>query len=193
MKMMKLSEKYGCAIVFGMAEKIGKRVFNTAVIVENGSYVGKYQKIHLSDFEKRFFERGTENTVFEVRGVKIGVEICFDLWFPEISREQIRNGADILFVLANFGGETTCGIAKTRAIENLTPLVICNRVGSEKLPNMDADFLGRSVILSSSGELLSVEKSHCEVFDSVNIEVGKRRANVICGDFKSEINFHYKN
>lgn len=147
-EILSLSNRYGRTIIFGLAEKEGTRLFNTAVIVSKDRYIGKYRKIHLSDFEKRLFDRGKENPVFTVDGITIGIQICFDLWFPEISREQIRQGADLLCVLANFGGDTTYHITKIRAIENLTPLILCNRIGAESMPEMNAAFLGKSTIVS---------------------------------------------
>lgn len=190
--MLSLSKQYDCTIVFGLAEKDGEKVFNTAVIVSKGRYIGKYQKIHLSDFEKKFFDRGNENKIFDVDGINIGVQICFDLWFPEISREQIRMGADLLCVLANFGGETTYHISKVRAIENLTPLVLCNRVGNESISEMDASFLGRSTVIDASGKRICDAPENSECFDSCDVLVKSRRANVICRDFDSEISFHYQ-
>ena len=86
-QMRALSQQYGCTLVFGLAERDADRVYNTAVVVSKGRYVGKYRKIHLSDFEKKLFDRGGENRVFEVDGLTLGVQICFDLWFPETSRE----------------------------------------------------------------------------------------------------------
>lgn len=183
------SKKYNNTLIFGMAEKENDKVYNTAVIVSKGIYIGKYRKIHLSDFEKKFFNKGEKNQVFEIDGIKIGVQICFDLWFPEISREQIRKGAKILFSLCNFGGETTYNIAKIRAIENLTPLVLCNRIGSEKLPDMDADFLGKSSVINSKGERI-IEANGTSI-DVCEIDINNKMSNVICSDFEKEINFHY--
>lgn len=102
--------------------------------------------------EKRLFDEGDENCIFDVDGIRIGVQICFDLWFPEISREQLLMGADLFCVLANFGGENAFHIAKTRAVENLTSLVLCNRVGCESMPDMDARFLEKSTILMPQGK-----------------------------------------
>ncbi len=187
-----MSKKYDCTIVFGIAEKDNGKIYNTAVIVSKGKYIGKYRKIHLSDFEKTLFDSGNSNCIFEADGIKIGIQICFDLWFPEISREQIRQGADILCVLANFGGETTYSIAKTRATENLTPLILCNRIGEENLPDINAFFLGKSSIIDASGERLSVGKSGNETSDFCDIEIGKEKSNVICRNFNEEIEFHYK-
>lgn len=189
--MLKLSEKYNCTIIFGVAELENDKVYNTAVVIHKGCYVGKYRKIHLSDFEKRLFNCGDTNEIFEVDGVKIGVQICFDLWFPEVSREQIRKGATILCALANFGGETSYQIARMRAIENLTPLVMCNRVGNEKLPELDADFLGKSSIIDASGNRLSVGEAGCETDAVCEIEPVVQRANVICRNFGEEIGRHY--
>lgn len=188
--MAKLSEERGCVIVFGLAEKEEDSVYNTAVVVGNGKYLGKYRKVHLSDLEKKLFERGEHNTVIDTGKYKIGVQICFDLWFPEISREQIRQGAQLLCALANFGGETTGKIARIRAIENLTPLVLCNRVGTEQLPGIDAYFLGKSQILNKNGECVGLSEKDSKVTETGEIEVGTKHANIICGDFDVEMNIH---
>ncbi|WP_367924810.1 carbon-nitrogen hydrolase family protein [uncultured Ruthenibacterium sp.] len=190
-RMMILSKEYACTIVFGLAEKENGKFYNTAVVVSKGKYIGKYRKIHLSDFEKKLFERGTENLVFELDGIKIGVQICFDLWFPEVSREQLRMGADIFCVLANFGGETTYHISKIRAIENLTPLVLCNRIGEESLPDMDAKFLGKSTILDASGQSLCVAPERQKTTGCCEVSISKTRSNIICNNFDREIAFHY--
>lgn len=192
-KMQMLSEKYGCTIVFGLAEKENGKIYNTAVVVSEGAYIGKYRKIHLSDFEKNFFACGTENGVFSLNGCTIGVQICFDLWFPEVSREQVLQGADLLCVLANFGGETTYTITQTRAIENLTPLVMCNRIGREELPDMDAYFLGKSTILDANGNRLSVGTPDREIVDLCTVDLLPHKGNVICRNFKEEISRHYGN
>lgn len=191
-KMAALSEKYNCTLIFGLAEKSEKNIYNTAVVVSKGKYVGKYRKIHLSDFEKGFFERGNGNKVFDLGFCKIGVQICFDLWFPEISREQILQGANLFCVLANFGGETSASIAATRATENLTPLVLCNRVGTEKNALLDAYFLGKSFIADSTGSLFCEAEKDKELAFSVEAELPKKHSNIICKDFDSEIRLHYK-
>lgn len=191
-RILALSQQYSCTVIFGLAEKDGDRIFNTAVVVSKGRYIGKYRKIHLSDFEKKLFDRGIKNEIFEVDGMKIGIQICFDLWFPEISREQLRMGADFFCVLANFGGETTYHISRIRAIENLTPLALCNRIGSESIPKLDAEFLGKSTVIHGSGQQLYLAPEKEEDFGLCDMEIAKINANVICGDFDKEISFHYQ-
>ena len=189
--MLALSKAYDCTIIFGLAEKENESIYNTAVIASKGRYIGKYRKIHLSDFEKKLFDRGSGNAVFEVDGLRIGVQICVDLWFPEISREQIRMDADILCVLANFGGETTYHISQIRAIENLTPLVLCNRVGAESIPGMDADFLGKSTVLDASGRQLCAAPAGEAYFGFADLPIQPVKGNVICSDFAGEMALHY--
>lgn len=190
-EIISLSQKYGCMIIFGLAEKENDKIFNTAVIVNKGEYIGKYRKIHLSNYEKRLFDKGEENKVFEIENYRIGIQICFDLWFPEMSREQRNMRADIFLVLANFGGETTYEISKTRAIENLTPLVLCNRVGIENLTNFDAEFLGKSVVIDNNGHEVIKAKEKEEDNFICNINILRKNENIICSDFDEEINFHY--
>lgn len=190
MSLLNLSKKYKKTIIAGFAELIDDNIYNSALIVSIGKYIGKYQKIHLSDFEKNFFTAGNNNNVFEVNGIKIGIQICFDLWFPEISRWQILNGADLLIVLGNFGGPTTFEIARIRAIENQTPLLLVNRVGYEKNKLLDASFIGLSSIYDKDGNNLVIPIKDKEITNFAEIEI-KNKSNIICKDFISEIKKHY--
>ncbi len=188
--MTELSKTHQCTIVFGLAELEGDAVYNTATVVHGGQYVGKYRKIHLSDFEKQFFTPGNANGVFEIGDMKLGVQICFDLWFPEVTRQQIKQGASLLCALGNFGGETTYHIAQTRAVESLTPLVLCNRVGEEKLPELDADFLGKSSVIDANGTRVAAAPAHLEAAGFCEIDIGQKKGNVICRNFQEEIQRH---
>ena len=187
----KLSVERHCAFIAGVAEKDDYHIYNSAVLLKNGEIIGTYRKIHLSDFEKAFFTPGISNTVFTMDNVKIGVQICFDLWFPEMSREQIRQGSNLLCAIGNFGNETTYHISKIRAIENLTPLILCNRVGNEKNIQIDAYFLGRSSIIESNGIELVDSQDDIETCKVCDITLSNSKGNVICKDFLSEINKHY--
>lgn len=189
-EMLRISEKYNCIIVFGLAELSQGKVYNTAVVADKGRYAGKYRKIHLSDYEKRLFERGRDNSIIVAGGLKIGVQICFDLWFPEISREQLSQGAELFCVPANFGSATTCAVARVRAIENLTPLVMCNRTGSENDAGMKAVFFGTSSVTDSDGKVLSKGKRYFKHADCVSVDTGRPLSNVICADFRQEIDIH---
>lgn len=191
-EMQKLSQKYHCALIFGLAELDSGRIYNTAALVDRGEYVGKYRKMHLTKLEQTLFDRGTSNQVFEIAGCKVGVEICFDIWFPEVFREQLRMGAQLFCALANFGGETTSSICPLRALENMTPMVLCNRIGHETAGNIDAEYLGRSAILDGCGKPLQIAQDHWEASSVCEITLPTLRSNVMCSNLTTEIELHYE-
>ncbi|AEM22187.1 carbon-nitrogen hydrolase family protein [Brachyspira intermedia PWS/A] len=190
-----MSKKYDISIIAGFAEKFENKIYNSAAIIEKGNIKGIYRKIHLSDFEKKFFDIGEINNadlVFNINGINISVQICFDLWFNEISRKQILNGSNLICVLANFGSNTTFEIARIRAIENLTPLVLCNRIGIEKNSIMEASFIGKSFICDETGKLLTdIDNNQNNKIINAEIEIKNKRQNIICSDFMKEIKRHY--
>ena len=191
--LLDLSLKKNISIIAGIAEKDNGNIYNSAVIVSNGKYIGRYRKVHLSDYEKTLFSRGLvdDTNIFDLGDTKIALQICFDIWFNEISRKQILDGADIIFVLANFGSDTTTKIAKVRAVENLTPIVLCNRVGKEKSNNIHASFLGNSFIIDSQGNILSEEITEREYIYTTKVQLGNEKKNIICSNFIEEISIHY--
>lgn len=174
------------SVIVGVAEKDGDKIYNSAIVIDKGNLIGTYRKIHLTDFEKNFFEAGKENKVFEIQGVSIGLQICFDVWFPEISREQIDLGVDLIFVLGNFGGITTYEICKIRAIENLTPIILCNRVGKEKNNNLSATFLGNSTIYNYDGTQLIFPLKEKEIYLEFDVQEFRKNSNIMCKDFNFE-------
>ncbi|MDA0040298.1 carbon-nitrogen hydrolase family protein [Brachyspira hyodysenteriae] len=190
-----ISKKYDTSIIAGFAEKYKDKIYNSAVIIERGNIKGIYRKIHLSDFEKRFFDYGDINNadlIFNINGINISVQICFDLWFNEISRMQILNGSNLICVLANFGSNTTFEIARIRAIENLTPIVLCNRIGIEKNSIMEASFIGKSFVCDETGKLLTnINENQNNKIITAEIEIKNKRQNIICSDFIEEIKRHY--
>lgn len=191
---IEISKKYNKAIIAGFAENFKNKIYNSALIAENGYLKGIYRKVHLSDFEKKFFDAGDikeSYNVFEVCKEKISIQICFDVWFSEISRNQILNGSNLICILANFGGENTLDIARVRAIENLTPIILCNRVGREKTKDIDAYFIGKSFIVDKDGSFLANAKKDETTSLNANIEINNSKSNIICSNFYDEIKKHY--
>lgn len=192
----KISKENNTAVIAGFAEKFEDKIYNSAIIIDKGNIKGVYRKIHLSDFEKKFFDIGdisNADLVFNINEVNISVQICFDLWFNEISRKQILNGSSLICVLANFGSNTTFEIARIRAIENLTPIVLCNRIGIETNSIMNASFIGKSFICDESGNYLTnIKENQNNKYISAEINIKTKRQNIICSDFIEEIKRHYR-
>jgi len=185
------SQERNCTFIAGVAERGGDAIYNSAVLLSHGKLSGVYRKIHLSDLEKSIFTPGANNNVFKVDGVTVGIQICFDLWFPEISREQLFQEVNLFCVLANFGSPVTYEIARIRAIENSTPLVLCNRVGREKNDQTDAYFLGRSSIVGKDGIYIEKGIDDIEVCMIREIPLSSSSGNAISRDMISEIRKHY--
>ena len=130
----KLAKKYGVWLVPGsMYERSGDDVFNTALVFSpKGEIIGKYRKRYpWCPYEKT--KPGKDPFVFNIDGVgKVGIMICYDLWFPEVARDLINLGAELILVPTM----TTTGdrsqeklIARATAITQQCYVVSCNGVG----------------------------------------------------------------
>lgn len=176
-------------IVGSLVEADGDRCFNTAVVAGPHGFVGRHRKIHLPDIERRYFDPGEPDTpVFDLDGVRVGLVICFESWFPEYCRRLAFGGADILCHPANFGGTMSRDVIRTRAIENLVFTITANRVGREMVGGVLEEFRGDSRIVDPEGAILH-EAGRAEALGLVDIDPtrARRKASVVCHDFLAEI------
>ncbi|MGM0608025.1 MAG: nitrilase-related carbon-nitrogen hydrolase [Candidatus Muiribacteriota bacterium] len=152
-----LSTKNNLTIVFGFAEKIKDKFFNSQAIIENGKLLGVYRKIHLFNTENLFFTPGDEGfKVFNLKnGVKAGLMVCYDWIYPESVRTLALKGSHIICHSANLVMPYCPDAALTRAIENRVFYVLSNRVGTEVKKERTFSFVGKSEIISPRGEILT--------------------------------------
>lgn len=133
-----------------------KKIKNRCLICDRkGNIVGKYDKIHLFDAfgikESDIFEAGNELGIFDLDIGKVGVWICYDTRFPEISRALALMGADLLCVPAAFyrpnidHWET---LIKAASIYNVLPVVAVNQYGDF---DNGRGLFGRSMITDAKG------------------------------------------
>jgi predicted amidohydrolase len=92
--------KYKPIIVFGLIEQENGNLFNTAAVIKDGKLLGKYRKTHLLDGE-RIFKAGSEYPVFQINGLKFGINICYDTQFSEAIRNVANQGATLILCPAN--------------------------------------------------------------------------------------------
>lgn len=144
-----------CYLVGTIPEIEDDVIYNTAIVVGPNGYVGKQRKLHLSKLEQRVFANGKRIRTFDLSGTRIGITTCFDSWYPEVARLLCLNGAQVLCHPANFGGDMTLNINRTRAIENLVFSITANRIGKETLGDIEASFRGESQIINPSGEVIA--------------------------------------
>lgn len=84
----------------GLIEAEAGRLFNTAVVIERGRVIGRYRKAHLLDGEK-IFDAGNESPVFQIAGLRFGINICYDTNFPEAARHIADAGGSLIVCPAN--------------------------------------------------------------------------------------------
>ena len=74
-----------------------RKYYNSSVLITSKGSIDVYQKAHLFDREKLFFQPGTGAfKAYPVEGAKIGMMICFDWFFPEVSRILALEGAQVI-------------------------------------------------------------------------------------------------
>ena len=153
--MAALSRNATSAIVWGMAEMAGQRLFNSAVMVTPQGQFHVYHKAHLFVDEKDLFDPGDSPfPVFDLVSVKVGMLVCFDHFFPEAARSLALRGAQIICHPSNLVLEYAHTNSITRAVENRVFWILANRTGSETLGEKTLSFNGRSQIIAPDGRLL---------------------------------------
>jgi predicted amidohydrolase len=152
----------GDAIVVGGFCELGEGglLYNSAALVDATGVVAVYRKIHLWDREKLFFEPGLECApVVETRFGRIGVQVCYDLNFPEVARGLAVAGADLIVLPTNSPrfprpeGERPMEIVLAMASAHLNHVffAMCDRCGPER----GVDWVGGSVVCDEWGWLLA--------------------------------------
>lgn len=171
--LVRLAGERNLGIVAGLAEFDSQqgRYYNSAVVVGPQGYLGKYRKIHLFYKEKVWFTPGDlEYPVFDIKGVKVGVMICFDWFFPESARVLALRGAQIICQPANLVLPWCQQAMITRSIENQVVCITANRVGREARDNEDLRFTGQSQVVDVGGVLRFRLGDQDEVIAAIEVD-----------------------
>jgi len=155
-ELLELSCRHKLVIIGSMPEPNGDKVFNALYVIDNGTLVGVYRKMHLFSLlgEERAFSGGDSWLCAETSLGKVGVIICYDLRFPELSRRLAVEGALIICVPAQWPKprqEHWRTLLRARAMENQLFIVACNACGIIGR----LDFFGMSMIIDAKGDLLA--------------------------------------
>lgn len=145
-------------IVAGIAEVEGVHLYDTAVLIGPDGYIGRYRKTHLWNREKLIFTTGDDYPVFHTRIGRIGLLICWDIWFPEVPRILAAQGVDIICSVNNWvwtppplfdnaGNCMASYLTMSASHVNNIPIVAADRVGEER----GGKFLGCSLITGTNG------------------------------------------
>jgi predicted amidohydrolase len=144
--------------------------------------IGRYRKIHLPTHsvfeERRYYRPGQEAPVFKTALGTIGLNICYDLYFPELTRLQALQGAQLIVCISASPGLRRRffeGFCLSRAMENAVYLAYVNRVGIEE----GLQFWGGSRVIAPNGSVLAQCKYDVEEFQICKVdleEVSRARA-----------------
>ncbi len=170
-----IAEEHSCYAVSTGIEKCDDRYCNTLVFTTpKGKVLGTYRKMHPFQEERDVFKSGESIALFDLKRLKVGVEVCYDLRFPEISRKLAMEGAEIILIPAAWPDPRNAhwnALISARAIENQLFVAAANRVG----PAFDnKTYFGHSQVVDPGGLRLTRINSEIrmitQVLDSVMIE-----------------------
>jgi predicted amidohydrolase len=178
--------RLGVHVVCGLLERDGDLLRNAAVLVGPDGLVGSYRKTHLPFLGvDRFTTPGDELPVFDTPLGRIGLEICYDLRFPEVTRTLALRGAEIVAHPTNFpmaAKVQTELITLARAAENRIYLLTANRVGKERW----GEFCGWSQIVDPFGKRLAEagETDEALLLADIDLEKARDKNYVIPGEYE---------
>lgn len=166
----------GRAIVLGIAERAGDRLYNSAVLLTRDGGAVCYRKAHLFDTEKLVFDRaGASPRHGQVAGARVGLMVCFDWRFPEMARLLALEGADLIAHPANLVHPHCQDAMITRSLENGVYSITASRTGEERVEGRSVRFTGRSQIVSPRGARLVQAGATEECVRTVEIDAAESR------------------
>ncbi len=196
----RLARRHGVVIIASLFERRAPGLYhNTAVVLErDGSIAGRYRKMHIPDdpayYEKFYFTPGDLGFLpIDTSVGRLGVQVCWDQWYPEGARLMALRGAEILIYPTAIGTESSDSpeeqerqreawttVQRGHAVANGLPVVSVNRTGWEPDPSgltQGITFWGSSFVAGPQGEMLYRAPQHEEVVKVVDIDM-KRSENV---------------
>ncbi len=192
-----LARQYGIVLVTSLFEKRAAGLYhNTAVVFDtDGSIAGTYRKMHIPDdpayYEKFYFTPGDKGfRPVQTSLGRLGVQVCWDQWYPEGARLMALQGAEILIYPTAIGYESSdtpeeqerqreawTTVQRGHAVANGLPVVAVNRVGWEPDPSgatKGIQFWGSSFVAGPQGELLA--RAACDRPENLVVEVDMERS-----------------
>jgi len=176
-----IARKTGMHIIFGMpelSEKTKATMFNTSVFVGPRGIIGKYHKMYLPTHsvfeEKRYFRPGYQTASFTTALGGIGLCICYDLFFPEVTRLTRLEGAKLIVCISASPSVRRSYfeiLTAARALENTAYLAYVNLVGVED----GLQFWGGSRLVSPTGDIVAKAKYDEEDFVLCEVDFNEMR------------------
>jgi len=155
---IELARKTGKCIVGSYLKENGTKPQNVMLVCSpEGKILAEYAKIHLfiPGEEDKVFSPGEKTVTFEYQGLKFGCAICFDLRFPELFREYLKEGVDCVLVQAAWLAARVADwelLLRARALENRYYIVAAGSLGYDSV--MQTECSGRSLVADTEGRII---------------------------------------
>jgi N-carbamoylputrescine amidase len=157
--LFQLARDYQICVLAGFVEQNKKGgLFASHLVATPDKISGVYRKIHIAPPEREVFSPGSSVPLFDISGVKAGIQLCYDVHFPELSTRMAVEGADILFMPHASPRGTSAEKFQSwmrhltaRAFDNGLFVVACNQAGNNQ---KGLQFPGVAVIIGPDGEVL---------------------------------------
>lgn len=150
--LMDTCRKYQFSVATGFSEKEGEKLYNSSVLVDETGVKSVYRKLHLFMNEKNIFEAGNiDLSVFDHKGIKLGMLVCFDWMFPEAWRKLALQGAELILHPSNLVLPYAQSVIPSYSLINRVFIATANRIGTEK----ELTFTGQSIVTGTKGEVLA--------------------------------------
>ncbi len=169
--------EFGVYVLVGMAvkEKVETVLYNSAVLIgPDGAVAGDYRKVHLQAEERLVFRPGYRIAPIETEVGAVGLMCGWDLTFPEIARNLVLDGAEVLLLPAAWPAKDADmwrTLLVARAYENDVFIAAANRIGDEP----SYTFAGRSAILAPNGAVLAALEEPEEGYVVVRLDLDEIR------------------
>jgi predicted amidohydrolase len=166
--------------IVGFIEADGEKFYNAAMVVGPDGVVGSYRKVHMPYIGvDRFLTPGDRPfQVFDLPFGKVGVNICYDISFPETSRVLKLRGAELIALITNWptaAWRSPQFVANTRALENHVFYAAVDRIGRER----GWDFIGRSKVIDCNGDTMAEASADAEELLVVPVPLAEANNNRI--------------
>ncbi|MCK7459249.1 NAD+ synthase [Idiomarina aminovorans] len=176
-----------CVVIVGHPQAVGEELFNAMSVLHRGECLLRYFKQRLPNYgvfdEQRYFIPGHQSQVFEWQGVRIGLQICEDLWSPQPLQQLLDDDIDLVLSMNASPYELNkheqrLGVLKQRVAEAGKPILYLNNCGAQD----ELVFDGHSLVIDAQGELVA-ELPHCQMTTaSVTYEDNR----VTCSEFDAQ-------
>jgi NAD+ synthase (glutamine-hydrolysing) len=174
-------ETSGITVVAGYPEYVEDDIYNSAAVLRDGKAIANYRKQELPNYavfdEKRYFQSGDDACIVEIKGIRVGLIICEDVWFPNPARAAKDHGAQLIVVINGSPyslhyQERREEVVRERVRETGLPIVYVNLLGGQD----ELVFDGGSFVMNAQGEVVQRVAPYVEGLFPVDIDLVDGRA-----------------